>query len=168
MLFKPDFPPQARHHKVQPVIKRRRDSVPTFVEEDPFFGDAFNCQSVFNQQPPHSKINNVLSTNKSEACIRTFVDTQPALPKRPGVVKRIAKPKPKFKAESALDIDKTRKYISYLEKQEKKYAERNIRHDKDGNVVDINPVYISPLSFQPLPPSPTPSAPDPELIGLFF
>lgn len=167
-LFEPKIEPRVQKYRQKPIIKRRRDSVPTFVEEDPFLEAALNCKSVFNQQPPQSKIQNVISSNKSEAYIHSYVDTQPAMPKRPAIIRRVAKPKPTCKAESALDIVKTRKYISSLEKQEKKYEDRNTIYDENGNVHEINPIYISPLSFQPLPPDPTPSAPDPELLGLFF
>ena len=52
----------------------------------------------------------------------------------------------KSKSDSILDIGQTKTYIKYLEREQKKYDDRNKIFDENGNEVQIDQIWTSPLS----------------------
>ena len=120
--------------------------MPPLIEPSPLM-NAIHCHSVISSPLPHSSIE--LSPLHSEKDIKVesaWISNQPALKPRKAIQKRVVIPKPKVKAESALDINKTRKYITHLKKEEKKYEERNVIFGEDGKPKEVDSIWTSPLT----------------------
>lgn len=144
------FAQKPSHSPARRPVKHRIDKLPPIIEQSPLLS-SIQCHSVISSPIPHSNIGfeDQAMSSQPDLSNLDWVPQQPALPKRNCIKKRIVVPKPKCKVESALDISKTKKYISYLRKEEKKYEERNIIFDENGNPKDIDSIWTSPLSFSP-------------------
>ena len=131
------------------IRRRTFDKLPPLIEPSPLM-NAIHCHSVISSPLPRSSIELSPLTSQPEIPIEnTWVSNQQALKPRKAIQKRVVIPKPKTKAESALDITKTRKYIKHLEKEEKKYEDRNTVYDETGKPKDIDAMWTSPLSSLP-------------------